>query len=355
MTTADARFPAITPVRRLVSVLAAGTLPVLPAQIVVWLLAAAIALIVRTPLALALSLLVIALTSVRVAGGHFTGWAWTWVRFRLRQHEDRRLTGDPLFVLAPDFRLRQHHDRAGGSFGVAGVGDGWTAVLRISPGLSPRGEPRLSVLAPVLREACDNAEIPLAGAQLTVRTEGDERVHLLAVRYRPAEAPLAAMSRGVGELGEHRATVRAALGVLGALTGIGWRGRILEAGELAAELRETLGVRGDVLAAGRRTGAVVEGWRSWSAGGTTQTCFTLRGDLESAFSVSARGAAFTVVSYTLRRTAIGRLRDDVLVRLVKHQGMRKPPRPTDLDLPVVPLYGRHETAVRRTLPLGLAH
>jgi hypothetical protein len=96
---------------------------------------------------------------------------------------------------------------------------------------------------------------------------------------------------------------------------------------------------------------VVDGWRSWSAGGTTQACFTPKAGLESAFSTSVRQADVTVVSYNLRRTRLGRLCEGVTIRVVKRQGTPQP-RAQDLDVPVVPLYGRHEAAVRRTLPLA---
>ncbi|TVT18249.1 type VII secretion protein EccE [Amycolatopsis acidiphila] len=326
-------------------------LPVRPAQVVVWTIAVAACLVDQAIPVLLLAALAVGATSVRVAGRHFAGWTVIWVHHRLLQHDDRRPGDDPLLVLAPDFRLRQHHDRAGNSFGVVGVDGGWTAVLRLAPQAS--GEPDVTTLTDVLREACDNADIPLAGAQLMVRTEQTRRVHLLAVRYRPAEAPLAALSRGAGELGEHRAITRAALGVLGSLADAGYFATVLEAGELAAELRETLGVQGELLAGSRRTSAVVDGWLSWSAAGTTQACFTPKIDSGSAFSASARDASLTVVSYNLRRTHLGRLREDVTIRVVKHHGMRKPPRAQDLDVPVLPLYGRHEAAVRRTLPLAL--
>ncbi|WP_236788798.1 type VII secretion protein EccE [Amycolatopsis sp. GM8] len=328
-----------------------AVLPVRPAQIIVWAIALTAVLVDRGAIVVLLAALLIGATSVRVAGLYLADWVFVWVRYRLLQHDDRRLGDDPLLVLAPDFRLRQHHDRAGNSFGVVGIDGGWTAVLRLAPG----DEPDLAKLTAVLREACDNADIPLAGAQLLARTEGARRVYLIAVRYRPAEAPLAALARGTGELGEHRAIVRAALGIAGQLAETGVTATVLEAGDLAAELREILGVKGDLLARRHRPSAVVDGWRSWSAAGTTQSCFTPKSSLESAFSASARGAAFTVVSYQLRRTQLGRLHEDVTIRVVKYQGTRRPPNSADLDVPVVPLYGRHEASVRHTLPLATAH
>ncbi|MTD53645.1 type VII secretion protein EccE [Amycolatopsis pithecellobii] len=325
-------------------------LPVRPAQIIVWALALVILLVDRDLTIVLLIAIVVGTTSVRVAGRYLADWALVWVRYRLLRHADRRLGHDPLLVLVPGFRLRQHHDRGGNSFGIAGIGDGWTAVLR----LTAAGEPDLTALAGVLRAACDNADIPLAGAQLLVRTEGTQRVYLVAVRYRPAEAPLAALARGAGELGEHRAIIRAALGVAGTLAEAGITATPLEAAELAAELRETLGVKGDLLARSHRTIGVTDSWRSWSAAGTTQACFTPKASLESAFSTFADAASFTVASYQLSRTHLGHLREDVTVRAVKYQGMRRPPRAEDLGIPAIPLYGRQEAAVRQTLPLAMA-
>lgn len=351
MTTADARIRVIPAEDRIGSQLSSHVLPVHAAQLGVWTVAIAVSLVAQGIVSALLAALVVGATSVRVAGRHLVGWVVIWTRYRLLQHDDRRLGDDPLLVLAPDFRLRQYHDRAGNSFGVVGVDDAWTAVLRLTP--KPDAEPDVARLTDVLREACENADIPLMGAQLIVRTAHARRVYLLAVRYRPAAAPLAALSRGTGELGEHRATTRAALDVLGQLAVAGYTATVLEAGELAAELRETLGVQGDLLAGGRRASGVADGWRSWSAAGTTQACFTPKTDLRSAFSSSARDAAFTVVSYNLRRTSLGRLHEDVTIRVVKHQGMLKPPRAEDLDVPVVPRYGRHEASVRCTLPLAV--
>jgi type VII secretion protein EccE len=356
LTTADARIPAIHgagDARRLgwrPRAVISRMLPIRSGQMVAWVVAAIVAAltfpVVGQPARIVfvtLAVLVFGTTSVRLARRHLAGWTLTWISYRLLRHDDRRLGADPLLVLAPDLRLRQHADRAGNRFGIAGVGDGWIAVVK----LRPAAEPDVGKVADVLRHACDNADIPLAGAQLVLRTEGEQREYLLAVRYRSAEAPLAALARGSGELGEHRATTRAALGVVGALAETGCPSTVLEAGELAAELRRFLGVQG-------RSGATADGWRSWSAGNTTQACFggLCTDNLQAVFLAQAPTAGFTVTSYMLHRTALGRLREDVMIRVV-HQGTETPPSAADLDVPAVPLYGRHESAVRRTLPLAL--
>ncbi|NKQ56555.1 type VII secretion protein EccE [Amycolatopsis sp. K13G38] len=280
------------------------------------------------------ALLVVATTSVRVAGRHFAGWTLTWISYRLLQHDDRKLARDPLLVLVPDFRMRQHIDRAGNRYGVVGVGDGWSAVLRV------HGEPDVEAVSELLRKACDDAEIPLAGAQLTIRTDGVARAYLVAVRYRPADAPLAALSRGRGELGELRATTRAALGVLGTLAEAGYRASVLEAGELAAELRTSLGGPGP-------DAVVDDGWHAWSAGTVSHAAFAANAD---ALGAHARGALFTVSSRTLIRTPGAGVREEITVRAAAGHA---PPATRDFDVPVVTLYGRQEPAVRRSLPLAL--
>lgn len=349
MTTADARLPGISgsgdthPSRLgwLLSVLATRMLPIRPAQVAAWevaVLAAALTfhlagLVGRVVIAFA-ALLVVGSTSVRIAGRHFAGWTLTWIGYRLLQHDDRKLATDPLLGLVPDFRLRQHADRAGNRFGIAGVGDGWSAVVRV------HGDPDPLKVLDVVRGACDDAEIPLAAAQLTIRADSAERTQFVAVRYRVADAPLAALSRGSGELGQLRATARAALGVVGALADAGLDSTVLEAGALAAELRASLG-------AGSRV-VVSDEWCAWSAGDTEQSGFAATPNVLGAH---ARGAAFTVTSATVSRTRHGRFREEIVVRAA---GLGGRPGTKDFDVPVVPLYGRHEAAVRRTLPLALA-
>ncbi|GAB3571708.1 type VII secretion protein EccE [Amycolatopsis endophytica] len=326
-------------------------LPISFAQIAVWecaLIAVLLAVQGVLPAKLvvtALALVVVAGTSVRFAGRHLAGWALTWVSYRLLQHDERRQAADPLRVLAHDFRLRQHVDRAGNRFGVAGVGDGWTAVIRLRAGV----EPDVARVLDLLRAACENPEIPLSGAQLLVRTSFGERTYLVAVRFREHDAPLAALARGGGEPGELRATTRAALALMGALAKAGYGSTLLEAGELATELRASLGTDFP-----SRT-PITDGWRSWSAGGVTQAGFAplTREDVPVLLTTTSDGAALTVTSYTLRRNRFGRLTDEVTLRLARYAGSRRPPRTRDLGVPVVPLYGRHASAVRRTLPLAL--
>lgn len=283
---------------------------------------------------------VLAATSVRFSGRNLCAWACTWISYRLLQHDDRSHVPDPLRALAHDFRLRRYSDRAGHQFGIAGVGDGWSAVIRI------HGEPPVATLLAALVSACADTEIPLAGAQLTIRAQGPERVFLLAVRYRPSVAPFAALLRGPGENGELCATARAALALMAAIASSGVRSTLLELDELATELRAALGPCDP-------GSEVTDGWRSWSAGEVTQSCFTTleTADLADALPAGTPTASFTVASYTLWRTANGALRENVTVRLTEASG--RPTRVSDLGVPVVPLYGRQAAGMRRTMPLAL--
>ncbi|GLY66197.1 type VII secretion protein EccE [Amycolatopsis taiwanensis] len=280
--------------------------------------------------------------SVRVAGRRPFGWVFTWISYRLLQHRAHATGVDPLRALAHDFRLRQDVDRTGNQFGVAGVGDGWSAVIRMS------GDPPVRTLLAALRVACADDEIPLAGAQLVIRSDGAERVHLLAVRYRPGQAPLAAVVRGGGEAGELRATTRAAQALLATLAESGQCGHLLEVGELATELRAALGAH----VAGP---SATDGWSWWSAGGTTQASFAARGRPDPECTLAARSptASATVSSYTLWRTDSGKLQEELTIRLVKRQTPRFAPRAREVDVTVFPLYGRQASGVRRTLPLAL--
>ncbi|HET6501606.1 MAG TPA: type VII secretion protein EccE [Amycolatopsis sp.] len=295
------------------------------------------------------AVLLLAATSIRFAGRHLAGWALTWISYRLLRHHGPVLATDPLHALSPDFRLRQHRDRAGNQCGIAGAGDGWSALIRVS------GEPPVDTLLTALRAACADTDIPLAGAQLTIRTQGEDRVYLLAARYRPVLAPLPALLRGGGEGGELRATAHAARALMATVAAAGHRCTLLEVGDLAAELRAALG--------GRTPGpAPAEGWGWWSAGGTTQASFVPlgRADPVSALLARAPGASVTVTSYTLWRTESGKLRDELTIRvvdrLVVKEGTGLAPRARDvraLTGPLIPLYGRQATGIRRTLPLAL--
>lgn len=324
-------------------------LPIRPLQAAAWEIAAIAVLLawlaggVTQPMRIGVSVgagLVVLLTSVRFAGRHLAGWAVTWTAFRLRRHDTRRDSADPLLCVAGPVKVRQHVDRAGNRFGVAEVDGGWSALVRLTPGA---GSPSPAALVDALRAAYRRTDVPLASAQLLTwaipRGEQVLRVHWLAVRYRPDLAPIAALARGGGDLGALRSTASAALSLMGSLAEAGYPSTVLEAGELAQELRVALGVQGS-------PEAPPDHWRSWVWGAAAQRCFTPRSARVPAVSVP--GAAFTATSYTLTRTPGGREKTEVTIRV----GAR-PGAPVPAPGAAVPLHGRHGAAVRKTLPLAL--
>ncbi|WP_329050031.1 type VII secretion protein EccE [Amycolatopsis sp. NBC_01488] len=323
-------------------------LPIRPLQAALWEIAGIAALLawmvgtVSQPVRIGVSVaagLVVLLTSVRFAGRHLAGWALTWTAFRLRRHDTRRDSPDPLLSVAGPVKVRQHVDRAGNRFGVAEVDGGWSALVRLTQGPGAPGP-----LVDALRAAYARTDVPLASAQLLTWAipRGDQvlRVRWLAVRYRPDLAPIAAVARGGGDLGALRSTASAALSLMGALAEAGYQSTVLEAGELAKELRVALGVQGPASGPPDR-------WKSWVWGDGTQRCFRPRSSRVVDFSVP--GAAFTATSYTLTRTAGGREKAEVTIRVGARPGVPVP----SPGIPVVPLHGRHGAAVRQTLPLAL--
>ncbi len=282
-------------------------------------------------------------TSIRFAGRHAAGWLLTWAGYRLKRR-DKDKVPDPLHRLAGPVRVRQHVDRAGNRFGVAEVGDGWSAIVRLTVGAVSPGP---DVLVGILREAYRGTGIPLSSAQLLTWTvpngQSVLRIRWLAVRYRPEDAPIAALARGGGELGALRSTACAALALMGSLAEAGFESTVLEAGEVAEELRVALGSGQDV---------PVNGWRSWDWGGASQVCYRpLSGrDLARTLDLHVPGSAFTATSYTLGRTPGGREKSEVTIRVGGRPGAAAV-RPGGIA--VTPLHGRHAAAVRRTLPLAL--
>ncbi|MDT8914349.1 type VII secretion protein EccE [Amycolatopsis sp. PS_44_ISF1] len=297
-------------------------------------------------------------TSVRFAGRHFAAWMWTWLGYRLRRHDSRQDSPDPLHRVAGPVQVRQHVDRAGNRFGVAELDGDWCAIVRLTPGPA---EPSTEALVEIMHTAFHGTDIPLAAVQLLTWTapHGPQvyRVRWLAVRYRPQDAPIAALARGGGQLGALRSTASAALSLMVALAEAGYSSTVLEAAELTTELRVALGVQ-SALQAQDNDG---EGWKSWSWHGATQACYTPRFsgwpglsgtplDLAQALGVVVPGATFTATSATLRRTPGGRERTDVTIRVGARPGEEIPALK---GVSAVPLHGGHGAAVRRTLPLAL--
>ncbi|MEC3978325.1 type VII secretion protein EccE [Amycolatopsis sp. H20-H5] len=330
-------------------------LPIRPLQAAFWEIAGIAVLLayvldgVTQPVRIAVASVagaLISATSLRFAGKHTFGWLLTWMGYRLRRHDSRRDSPDPLHRVAGPVRVRQHVDRAGNRFGVAELDGGWSAIVRLTQGPGAPG-----TLTEILREHYRRADIPLAGAQLLTwtvpRGTGVVRVRWLTVRYRPEDAPIAALARGGGELGALRSTACAALGLMGSLAEAGYESTVLEAGELANELRVALGAGGSDVDCG-----VVDGWRSWNAGSSSQVCWAPRSEqgLPRILDLAVPGAAFTATSYTLSRTPGGKERSEVTLRVGARPDAAAP---GEIGISVVPLHGRHADAVRRTLPLAL--
>lgn len=333
-------------------------LPVRPLQAALWEIAAIAVLLVffvdgvtqpaRIAVAAVAAVLVLT-TSVRVGGRHFAAWAGAWLGYRLRRHDSRRDSPDPLHRVAGPVRVRQHVDRAGNRFGVAEVDGDWSAIVRLTPGAA---EPPAEALLAILRKSFRGTDIPLAAVQLLTwavpRGTQVYRARWLAVRYRPEDAPIAALARGGGELGALRSTASAALSLMVALAEAGYPSTVLEAGELTAELRVALGVPASPVPL--ETDG--DGWRAWSWAGATQSCYRPRSTrgLAGILGLSVADAAFTATSATLRRTPGGRERIDVTLRVGARLGAEPP---VVQGVSAVPLHGGHEAAVRRTLPLAL--
>ena len=326
-------------------------LPIRPLQVALWETAGIAVLLAFTtdlpqPSRIAVAAVagsLVLLTSVRLGGRHLAGWTLTWLGHRLRRHRD---DPDPLYHVAGPVKVRQHVDRAGNRFGVAEVDGGWSAIVRLVPGPDTPGP---AALVDILRETYRRTDIPLASVQLLTWAvpHGEQvlRVRWLAVRYRPDEAPIAALARGGGELGALRSTACAALGLMGTLAEAGYPSTVLEAGELAEELRVALGTQGP------RGETAPDRWGSWAWGGSTQACFAPRSEraLPVTLDLSVPEAAFTATSYTLRRTPGGRERAELTIRVGARAGAAVPAP----GVPAVALHGCHGAAVRRTLPLAL--
>lgn len=270
--------------------------------------------------------------------------------------------GDPLVALLPGLTTRRHIDRAGNRVGLANVDDGWTAVLRLA---SP-GRPSPAALVSTMRSIHQRTDVPLSSVGLVVWTmpgplHADStdrapkaepiRVFWLAVRYRPSEAPLAALARGGDEIGAMRATASAAMRLAAELARVGLACSVLDEPELRQDLLIALGCD-------RASGSAInESWRTWTVGRIRQSCFGLRHsrDIVVALNRWAPGAAFSSTSLLISRNAHGKIRRDLTVRIgLPRNPMAKPERlASGLNIGLVPLHGRHARHVKASLPLAL--
>ncbi|HEX4705998.1 MAG TPA: type VII secretion protein EccE, partial [Pseudonocardiaceae bacterium] len=257
----------------------------------------------------------------------------------------------------------------GNRVGLADLGDSLTAVVRLTPAASPNEV----ALVDILVDAFERPDLRLAGAEVVVwalpsppraRYYGDQRdleplrVHWLALRYREADAPAAALARGGGEVGASKATASAALALVGRLAGAGYAGVVLDEPELRQELLVALGSDHAGLGGGAQV-AVKETWQGWSIGSLRQISYVPRYE-RAGLALLGRWtpqAAFTCTSYTLRRTDRGQLRGHGLVRIGVHPTARIPTaKQIGRALGGVSLLarnGRHGESVLDTLPLAL--
>jgi type VII secretion protein EccE len=341
-------------------------------QLVTWQVAALAAILalgrpaVVKEAVIALAVVVVVVTAVRVRGCTLLQWAGTLARYRRRRTVQSR-AADPLTALLPGLRLRQHTDRAGNRVGVAIYSDGVSAVVRLAPATRP--DP--GTLLAVLRETFTSTTIPLAGAQLVVWTVAPPeqasahravaapepaRVHWLALRFRPGQAPDAAEARGGGEAGAIRAIASAALSLTVQLEDAGYSGTVLDQVALGQELMVALGAKANV--APESAGAAGETWGAWWAAGTRQACYLPDRSLDPAqlFGRWVPGAAFSCVSYTLGRTAWGRVRGEAVVRLGASTaaGARRPAPGSAFGRGTVPASGQQLRYALRTMPLAIS-
>jgi len=356
--------------------------PIRIGQIAVWQIAALAVLAngkpddVRGIVVTALAGVAVALTSVRLHGLCAYQWIGVHVGYRRRRRARRRAGGspDPLALLLPDLRTRRHVDRAGNRIGLAHVDDGWSAVLR----LSSSGQPDPAALVAALRAAYQRTDIRLSSAELVVWTvpslhgptptgpgkaqpAGDARtaahdpirVHWLAVRYRPAEAPMAAIARGGDELGALRATASAALGLAADLERAGHPCAVAD----EPELRESLLIALGADRSGHGDPPAEEDWRSFSAGRIRQYTFVPRhqGDAVAVLRRWVPWASFTSTSLLLFRTPHGKVRRRVIVRVgvPRDRAAGRESPISRLGVGLVPCNGRHAGCVRSALPLAL--
>jgi type VII secretion protein EccE len=305
-------------------------------------------------------------TSVRWAG--LCAYQWIAVHLRFRSRPSTAKGTDQLAIVLPGLRFRRQIDRAGNRAGLAELGDSLTSVVRLVP--SARPDP--VVLLDILEATFDRTDIRLAGAQLVVwtvpsppraRYYGDERdaepiaVHWLALRYRAADAPAAAVARGGGDTGAARATATAALAMAGRLADAGYSGVVLDEPELRQELLVALGSDHAALGHTGVESTVRETWHDWSIGTLRQITYLprLAADGRAVLGRFLPQAAFTCTSYSLRRTARGAVRGESVVRVGMHPTATVPDvRQVGhaLGVRLLTLGGRHAESVVDNLPLA---
>jgi len=327
-------------------------LPVGPGRVATWqlavlaVLAGGLRITPWTIAVAALAVLLVAVTSVRVRGLCGYQWAAVLAQYVIRRRRPRPPT--PLHALAPTLRVHPHEDRVGNRTGVATLDGDHIAVVR----LAPTAHPDPAVLVSVLHKAIDREDYPVSGARLVVlaipASPYPVRMHWLAVRYHAAAAPWAALARGGGEPGCHKAVASAAQRLAGDLSGT-----VLAAPELWQDLHVALGVSPDAGAP-----RAVEAWHHWSAGPVRQACFTPR-DPADAVPLLGRcvpAATFTCTTYSITRplpSGPTRVMATVRLGVSSQQFWLTPERvAAKLGVRLLPADGRQAQSTLATLPLA---
>ena len=273
-------------------------LPIRAGQVIVWEVAALAVIaalghgMVPGTVADALAGAAFVLTSLRIGGLPLAQWLAVGTRYRRRRAAARNggTTGVRELALAamvPGLAIRGHVDRAGNRVGLAATGDGWSAVVRLATGTTPEAGVLLDAARRGHRADPDPARGRRAGRSGRVSSPETKRrydrperpvglrIYWLALRYRPADAPQAALARGGGEAGAIRAAASAALGLAGALAQAGFPNTVLDEHELRQELAVALGAEppADPWEALDRD----ETWHGLTVGTARQVCFSVRG------------------------------------------------------------------------------
>jgi type VII secretion protein EccE len=297
---------------------------------------------------MALAGLLVAATSVRVGG--LCGYQWVVVLARYVLRRRRTAARTPVRAVAPKLAVHQHEDRVGNRTGIATLDGDHVAVVRLVPATHP--DPRL--LVSLLHKAIDRDDYPISGARLVVlavpASPWPARMYWLALRYRAADAPWAALARGGGVAGCRKAVASAAQRLVSDLAGAGCAGTALDAPELSSELLVALGVSHGARAE--------ESWRHWSAGSVRQACFTPRSPAD-AFPLLGRcvpDATFTCTAYSVTRAIPGgppRVTATIRLGVLGKQFWLTPERVAGkLGVRLLPANGRQVDGVLATLPLA---
>lgn len=326
-------------------------LPVGPGRVAMWQLAvlAVLATGLRPgPVAIAVwvaAAALLAMTSLRVGGLCGYQWMAVFARFTLRRRHPAPPDPTPVHALVPRLRVHQHEDRVGNRTGIASSGDDHIAVVRLAPAAHP--DPAL--LVSLLHRAISRDEYPVSSARLVIlavpASPWPVRMHWLALRYRAADAPWAALARGGGVTGCRKAVAGATQRLLCDLADAGCTASVLDAPELCQELLVALNVSPDP---GHRP---VETWRHWSTGPVRQACFTPRdpADAVPLLGRSVAEATFTCTAHSLTPTTAT---TTVRLGVAGQKFWLTPERvAAKLGVRLLPANGRQAASVLSTLPI----